>query len=124
MNNNNTPRINLDEALITVDQLREMGINLPEQQLQELAVHVQDTINERIGEEAVESLTGEQLEELITIQDNGAPGDQISEWLRARVPDYEQIVEDNTIIVLGEVADDIDAIQQPKPEAESLFLSP
>ena len=52
------------------------------------------------------------------MQDNGAPGYQISEWLRTRVPDYEQIVEDNTMIVLGEVADDIDAIQQPKPEAE------
>ena len=117
MNNDNTPQVNLDEALITVDQLREMGINLPEQQLQELATHVQNTINERIGEEVVESLTGEQLEELIAMQDSGAPGDQISEWLCIRVPDYEQIVEDNTIIVLGEVVDDIDAIQQPKSEA-------
>lgn len=118
MNNDNTPQVNLDEALITVDQLREMGLNLPEQQLQELAVHVQDTINERIGEEAVESLTGEQLEELITMQDNGVSGDQIGEWLRTRMPDYEQIVEDNTMIVLGEVVDDIDTIQQQKSETE------
>ena len=118
MNNDNTPQVNLDEALITIDQLREVGINLPEQQLQELAVHVQDKINERIGEEAVESLTGEQLEELITMQDNGVSGDQIGEWLRTRVPDYEQIVEDNTVIVLGEVVDDIDAIQRQKSETE------
>lgn len=118
MNNDDIPQISsqvdFSEAIITPGQLRAVGIDLPDEQMQELIIHIQNTVNERIGEEVVESLTDEQLEELIALQ--GSRGsdddDRVSAWLRDHVPDYEQIVDDNTAIVIGEVVANADAIQQ------------
>ena len=82
-----------------------------EDQMQALIQHVEDTINSQIGEEIVESLDDDQLKELVQMQDNDAPAEEIDAWIRARVPEYDEIIEDNVAIVLGELANNSDAIQ-------------
>lgn len=109
--NNDQTQLNIRVTIVTKAQLNSIGINLPEDQMQALIQHVEDTINSQIGEEIVESLDDDQLKELVQMQDNDAPAEEIDAWIRARVPEYDEIVEDNVAIVLGELADNSDAIQ-------------
>ena len=109
--NNDQTQLNIRVTIVTKAQLNSIGINLPEDQMQALIQHVEDTINSQIGEEIVESLDDDQLKELIQMQDNDAPAEEIDAWIRARVPEYDEIIEDNVAIVLGELADNSDAIQ-------------
>ena len=99
-------------TIITKEQLNSIGINLPDEEMQALIEHTEDTINERIGEEIVDSLDDEQLEQLASMQEGDTPAEQIEEWVMARVPDYQEIVEDNTAIVLGELAESVEEISE------------
>lgn len=109
--NNDQTQLNIRATIVTKAQLNSIGINLPEDQMQALIQHVEDTINSQIGEEIVESLDDEQLKELVQMQDNDVPAEEIDAWIRARVPEYDEIIEDNVAIVLGELANNSDAIQ-------------
>ena len=109
--NNDQTQLNIRVTIVTKAQLNSIGINLPEDQMQALIHHIEDTINSQIGEEIVESLDDDQLKELVQMQDNDASAEEIDAWIRARVPEYDEIIEDNVAIVLGELADNSDAIQ-------------
>ena len=109
--NNDQTQLNIRATIVTKAQLNSVGINLPDDQMQVLIQHVEETINERISEEVVEYLTDEQLLELIKMQDSNAPAEEIDAWIRERVPEYDEIIEDNVTIVLGELVENSDAIQ-------------
>ncbi len=98
------------DTIVTREQLNSIGINLPDEQMQALIEQAEETINERIGEEVVDSLDDEQLVELASLQEANAPAEQIEEWIVARVPDYQDIVEDNVTIVLGEIAENTEKL--------------
>lgn len=59
-------------------------------------------VNELIGEEIYESLTEEEARELIALQESGAGPEEVEKWIEAHVPDYDNIIEDNVIIAVGE----------------------
>ena len=59
-------------------------------------------VNELIGEEIYESLTDEEARELIVLQESGANSEEVEKWIEAHVPDYDNIIEDNVIIAVGE----------------------
>ncbi len=107
MNNDN---ITINATIITKSQLNAIGIKLPDDQIEALIQHVEDTVNERIGEEIVDSLDSDQLKELVELQNNGASDDEVSRWIKERIPDYDEIIEDNVRIVLGELVESSDAI--------------
>ena len=109
--NNDQTQLNIRVTIVTKAQLNSIGINLPEDQMQALIQHVEDTINSQIGEEIVESLDNEHLKELVQMQDNDVPAEEIDAWIRERIPEYDEIIEDNVAIVLGELANNSDAIQ-------------
>ena len=109
--NNDQTQLNIRATIVTKAQLNSIGVNLPDDQMQALIQHVEETINERISEEVVESLTDEQLAELVKMQDSNVSAEEIDAWIRERVPEYDEIIEDNVAIVLGELADNSDAIQ-------------
>lgn len=109
--NNDQTQLNIRATIVTKAQLNSIGINLPEDQMQALIQHVEDTINSQIGEEIVESLDDEQLKELVQMQDNDVPAEEIDAWIRERVPEYDEIIEDNVTIVLGELVENSDVIQ-------------
>ena len=97
MNDNN---IIVNATIITKAQLNAIGISLPDDQIKALIQHAEDTVNERIGEEIVDSLDSDQLKELVELQNNGASDDEVSQWIKERIPDYDEIIEDNVRIVL------------------------
>ena len=109
--NNEQTQLNIRATIVTKAQLNSIGISLPDDQMQALIQHVEETINERISEEVVESLTDEQLAELVKMQDSNALAEEIDAWIRERVPEYDEIIEDNVTIVLGELVENSDAIQ-------------
>lgn len=109
--NNDQTQLNIRATIVTKAQLNSIGISLPDDQMQALIQHVEDTINSQIGEEIVESLDDEQLKELVQMQDNDASAEEIDAWIRERVPEYDEIIEDNVTIVLGELVENSDAIQ-------------
>ena len=90
---------------ITKTQLNSLGIDLPDDQMDALIQHAEETIGLRIGEEVADSLDEAQLEQLIAMQENNVSPEEIDEWLSERVADYAQIVEDNVAIILGELVE-------------------
>jgi hypothetical protein len=109
--NNDQTQLNIRATIVTKAQLNSIGVNLPDDQMQALIQHVEETINERISEEVVESLTDEQLAELVKMQDSNVSAEEIDAWIRERIPEYDEIIEDNVTIVLGELVENSDAIQ-------------
>lgn len=109
--NNDQPQLNIQATIVTKAQLNSIGIDLPDDQMQALIQHVEETINERIGEEIVESLSDDQLKELVALQDSDAPAEEIDAWIREHISEYDEIIEDNVAIVLGELVENSDAIQ-------------
>ncbi len=105
MNNDENTQmpVNLQATVVTKEQLNSVGVDLPDDQMQALIQHVEETINEQISEEIVDSLDDAQLEELVALQDANAPAEQVEAWVRERVPEYDDIIEDNVAIVLGEL---------------------
>lgn len=110
--NNDQPQLSLQATIVTKAQLNSIGISLPDDQMQVLIQHVEETINERISEEVVESLSDDQLKELVELQTGNASAEEIDAWIRERVPEYDEIIEDNVAIVLGELVENSDAIQK------------
>ncbi len=110
--NNDQPQLSLQATIVTKAQLNSIGISLPDDQMQALIQHVEETINERISEEVVESLSDDQLKELVELQTGNASAEEIDAWIRERVPEYDEIIEDNVAIVLGELVENSDAIQK------------
>ena len=110
--NNDQPQLSLQATIVTKAQLNSIGISLPDDQMQALIQHVEETINERISEEVVESLSDDQLKELVELQAGNASAEEIDAWIRERVPEYDEIIEDNVAIVLGELVENSDAIQK------------
>src|SRR3989338_307585 len=99
------------DTYITKDALLALGINLGDQDIDSLLAHLNDTVEERIGAEINESLSDEQLQELIDLQDN-ATDEEVGDWIAKHVPDYKEIVQDNIDIVIGELVDGADEVNQ------------
>ena len=57
--------------IITKVILDEAGINLDNQDVDALLTHLNQTLEERVGTEITESLTDEQLEVLVNLQETG-----------------------------------------------------
>lgn len=84
--------------------LTALGIDLSENKATALMEHFEATLQERIGMEIFEALDDDQATELITLEQKGDVN-AIAEYIKKNVPDYEAIVEDETDILLGELAD-------------------
>ena len=78
---------------VEVQQLRDLGITAEDER-----------IEKAIGEEVVDALEDDELKEMVAVQDAG-DDDALAEWIQAHVEEYEQIVQDNIDIVLGDVAE-------------------
>ena len=97
------------QQLITDDVLVAMGIQLDKEQMSKLVQHTNDTLNERVGADIVESLDDAKLEEYLAVQQSN-DDERTSNWLAANVPELTQIVENERDILLGELAENADNI--------------
>jgi len=89
--------------------LASLGINLDDEKSAALIQHFEETLQERVGTEIFEALDDDQASKLITLQ-QGDDMKATAEFIKQNVPDYESIVKDETDILLGELADDADAL--------------
>lgn len=99
-------------AALTVEHLQAVGIDLSDVEMEALLVHAQERVDELISEEFFDSLSDEEVDEIIELQQKDSSAEQIDKWLAEHIPDYQQIIEDNTAIVLGELAENAKDIQE------------
>lgn len=94
--------------LLSPTLLENLGINLSEEHYQALAEHFETTLDERVINEIVLELSPEQAEQLANLQQAG--DEEVLTWLKTNVPDVAEIVADEVDILLGEIAENSEAI--------------
>lgn len=99
------------QEYITEDSLKKLGIDLEGQDVASLLAHLNETLEERVGAEITDALEDDQLQVLVDLQEK-ASDEEVGAWLQANVPEFEQIVQDEIDIVLGELAENSDGINQ------------
>jgi hypothetical protein len=90
-------------AILNKEILEQLGIQLTEEEYTSLAEHFESTLDERVINEIVLSLTPEQAQELSTLQQSN--DDELLAWLQSNVPELSDIVSDEVDILLGELAE-------------------
>lgn len=95
---------------ITKANLIDLGVELDDESLQKLVDELNAKVDELVGNEIIASLTSEDVDKLADMQDT-ASEDEIAEWVIDHVPDYEEIMEDNKDIVLGDYVENSDLLK-------------
>jgi hypothetical protein len=95
------------QPIITKQLLDAAGVVVKAEDEQALIDHLNETLEDRVGAEVVESLDDKQLDELATLQESDDQ-EAIQSWMQKNVPEMEDIVKDEIDILLGEVAKDAD----------------
>lgn len=95
---------------ITADELIELGVSLEGKEMTKLVDELNEKVNSMIGHEIITSLTPEDVDTLADMQDSSSD-EEIAQWISEHVPDFEEIIEDNRNIVLGDFVDENDAIE-------------
>ena len=99
-------------ALLSRELLKDLGIELGEQDYILLEDHFESTLRNRIIEEIVEELSPEKAQQLAEIQ--GHTDEQILNWLHQNVPNFKDVVSDEVDILLGELAENSEAFSKPQ----------
>jgi len=94
---------------ITANNLRDLGVSLDDAAMEKLLNELNEKVDNLVGHEIVTSLTPEDVDALATMQDT-ASEEEIARWISEHVPDYEEIIEDNRNIVLGDFVDTSDLV--------------
>jgi|GEM_PF-194108 len=103
---------------ITRDIIEAAGITLAEDQVEDFLAHTNATLAERIGAEITESLTDEEVDEMLAVQESGDTN-ALQGWLVEHIPELGEIVQDEIDILLGELAESANSI-----ESENLTSEP
>lgn len=90
---------------ITQSTLTTLGINLSDQDVDALLDDLNETLQERVGTEITQSLSEDQLKELVELQESASEA-QIGEWLQKNIPDMQQIIQNEIDILIGEIVED------------------
>lgn len=93
---------------LTREFLAELDIKLDDASYEALADHFESTLHERVINEIIEELTPEQAEQLAQMQQSD--DESLQAWLKQTVPDLSDIVSDEVDILLGEIAENSDAM--------------
>lgn len=101
----------MEDYTITEDTLQKVGIDLKDQDTAALLAHLNEMLEERIGAEITDSLDDTKLQELLDLQEKGSD-EETGNWLQANVPELKEIIQDETDILLGELAENSDGINQ------------
>ena len=88
--------------------LQNLGIELSDEDFASLAEHFETTLDERVFNEVVLELTPEQAEQLAAMQQSS--DEDVLGWLQANVPALPEIVADEVDILLGELAENSEAL--------------
>lgn len=90
---------------ITQSTLETLGIDLTGEDVDALLDDLNETLQERVGTEITQSLNEDQLKELVELQES-ATETQIGDWLQKNVTDLQQIIQNETDILIAEIVED------------------
>lgn len=99
----------MNSSLITIAHLKQIGLNMSDDELELLLIHLNEQLKERIGAEIVESLSDDKLAEYLETQENSS-SEELGKWQQANVPELQKIVQDEIDILLGDLAENADNI--------------
>jgi hypothetical protein len=97
--------------IITRELLENAGINLDGKDVDALIDHLNQTLEERVGAEITNSLSDEQLKEMLDLQENGSD-EQLFDWMNLNVPEMDEMVHDEVDIIIGELAEESDSLNE------------
>lgn len=103
----------MNTQYITKETILSLGVDLGNQNIETLLTHLNETLEERIGIEVTDALDDSKLQELVKLQENSSD-EEISEWLEKNIPELKQIVQEEIDILIGEIAENSDAINEAK----------
>lgn len=95
-------------GLLNKKFLEDIGVTLDDQTYAALSQHYEETLNDRVISEIVDELDERQLGELNNLKDGST--DILQNWLQENVPQLDEIIEDEIAILLGEIAENSDAL--------------
>jgi len=92
------------QQFINAKLLTQLGIQLSHEDQASLIEHLQDTLEERVGQEVMLLLDEHQVEELSRLQDSNDDA-AFNQWLVENVPDLGDIIQDELDILVGQLAE-------------------
>jgi hypothetical protein len=98
---------------INKDDLLDLGVILDDEAFEKLLNELNDKVATLVGEEILESLTPDDVSTLADMQEK-VSDDEIGQWVVEHVPDYPEIIEDNTSVVLGDFVETSDLVPKSK----------
>lgn len=90
-------------ALITKELLAEIGVNASEEDIAKLSIHFETTLDKRVMDSVIAELEDQQITELQKLKEGS--DEQLVAWLNQNVPELKDIIEEETDILLGELAE-------------------
>lgn len=93
---------------ISKEFLTSIGVDVDDATYDQLIEHFGETLENRIVEEVVNSLSDEQVEELAKLNDQS--GADLQAWIKENVPQLQEIAQDEVDILLGELAENADQV--------------
>lgn len=97
------------QPIITVELLESLGVKIDPTTQTQLIAHLNETLEERVGTEITESLTDDQLAELVSLQEK-SDDEAVNTWLTAHVPELGDIIQDEIDILVGELNENSDQL--------------
>lgn len=94
--------------LLSRQFLKSIGVELDEETYLALSKHYEDTLDDRLVQAIIEELDENQLEELSRLR--GTSGQLLQEWLAVNVPKFDEIIEGEVAILMGDIAESADSI--------------
>ncbi len=95
--------------LITIETLHDLGIHKSEAEEAALVAHFQETLNERVGANIIDVLDDDQATQLVELTELG-DAEKTLAWLQETIPEFDQIVQNEYEILLGELAENADIV--------------
>lgn len=95
-------------AIITKDFLNQIGVNISDEDVEKLSEYFETTLDKRVMDSIVAELDDTQLANLE--QAKNGTDEQLIEWLNSNVPALKDIIEEETDILLGELAEHSDSL--------------
>ena len=95
--------------ILTKAFLAQIGIHLDDESIAQLQEQAEEKLYQRVFNEIIELSDSAQREELKKLE--GMDDESALAWLRANIEDFDDIIEDEIAILLGEIAESADDIK-------------
>ncbi|MDB5162253.1 MAG: hypothetical protein JWM52_761 [Candidatus Saccharibacteria bacterium] len=97
------------EPIITAEMLASTGIIIKEDELVSYLDHINEQLNDRVGQAIAENLSDEEIDILADLEEK-ASEEELGQWIAKHIPDLDDIIEDEIDILLGEATENSDTI--------------